>query len=127
MLIELLPPTYVVLYAFAVVGGIRLAIEEGRPAAIIGLDTLASALALIGFALYHLGIRSALVVAAWKIVAPTVTVVILWLMIEELRSVEPDPEFSDQENVWLSTIGAWLSILLIMPAIWYSFALGYGS
>ncbi len=124
---EILLPTYVVLYAAATVGGIRLAKAEGRPLAIIFLDTLASALVLGGFVLYHLGYRTEQVVSTWRFMTPLVTAIIVWLMVRELKDIEPDPEFSDSENVWMSTIGAWLSILLIMPAIWYSFALGYGS
>ncbi len=124
---DLLPPTYVVFYSFATVAGARLAMEEGKSLAIIGLDAMASALALVGFTLYHLGYRGEPVAATWRIIAPLVTVIIVWLMVQELRSVEPDPDYSDGENVWVSTIGAWLSILLIMPAIWYSFSLGYGS
>jgi hypothetical protein len=56
---------------------------------------------------------------------PPVLVVEVWLAARDLRGLNPDPELSDVENVWIHSIGAWLAVLFSLPVVWFNVRLAF--
>lgn len=123
---DLLIPAYAVWFLFVSVVGIRAQLEDHEPQWVIGRDVLLTVLALGGYFSYHLGLGGLYLALVWKAVAPLLIggyAVGFW---NHLKSHRPDPELSRLENIWVSTVGTWLGLVTVLPALWFNLRLGYG-
>lgn len=123
---DLLVSVYAALYVLVTIGGVRMDLREGAPTFVVGLDVTVTALALFGYGAYHSGYRGELLTEAWKVVAPLLVLAEVASLVRDLKSLNPEPDFSSNENVWVHTVGAWFAICFVAPIYWFNLRLAYG-
>ena len=123
---DLLVAGYATVYVVVVIGGLRIDLGEKTPGLIVALEITVAILALVGYGAFHLGYRGERLSDVWKIVAPALVVTEAALAVRDLRGLRPIPDFSTSESVWVPTVGAWLGILVPVPAYWFNLRLAYG-
>ena len=123
---DLLVTGYAAVYVVVTIGGVRMDLGEKTPGSIVALEITVAVLALLGYGAFHVGYRGEVLSDVWKIVAPALVVTEAALVVRDLRGLRPIPDFSTSENVWVQTLGAWLVILVLVPAYWFNLRLAYG-
>ncbi len=118
-------PAYLVAFLFVTVGSVRESLKDEEPWWIIVAEIVLALSALIGYVAYHLDYRDPGLLTLWSGVAPIVLVGYLYLIVRDLRGIEPQPDFSDSENVWVNTIGAFLGVLFMAPILWSNVLLAF--
>ncbi len=119
-------PAYAVAFLFVSVQGVRQSLRDEEPRWVVGAEIVLAVLALAGYLAYHLDYRHPAMVALWQGMAPVGMGAYACLVVRDLRSLEPEPEFSDNENVWVHTIAAFIGLAFVVPMAWCNLLLAYG-
>lgn len=118
-------PAYAVAFLFVTVVSLRENLADKEPRWVIGGELVLASLTLTGYFAHHLDARDPTLVGLWRGIAPALAAGYGFLFYRDLRDLEPSPDFSPTENVWICTIATWISVIFMVPAIWSNLLLAY--
>lgn len=122
---DFLIPAYTVIFIALTLGSLRMAVEAREPWWILVLEIVSAPVILAGFLLFHLNHRPDGIETIWRFVGPVAVWAYGYLMWRDIRSLEPDPELSETEDLWIAVVGSAISILFFSVAFWFNLKLAF--
>ncbi len=119
-------PAYAVYFCFISVYGLKDSVQEKEPLWFMVAEIVLALAAILGYVSYHLALWQEPLSGPWKLVFPILLSGYLALTYREVRAFDPDPELSEEENIWTHTIGTVIWLVSLCPILWFNGRLAFG-